>query len=350
MLLKKLFAVLFICVPVFLFAVPPLKVASPEEARKNLIDAATKYGGAPYRYGGQDAAGFDCSGLIFRSFKDALNVQVPRTAQTLHAWAEPMAESQLQPGDLVFFSTTGAISHVGIYLGDGLFIHSASEGISTGVIISNLDENYWRRTFASAGRAIPAVGDAAAVQITPEQESDQPSDPSGKKSSEKDDGQSRFLLGFGGAPTWTMFAGTDSLLRGAAFQFRAAYDIPVSDFVFRLGAELRPEWDGALGVFRMPLTLSLGIGDRFRIFAGPAFTLGDPELSGRSYTGGTAWLGTVGIYCAPVIFDVGKGKLSLYAEAAWQSYFKESGLETNWSADLGAALRVSTGIMYTWGL
>jgi hypothetical protein len=118
--------------------------------------------------------------------------------------------------------------------------------------------------------------------------------------------------------------------------------------------ELRPEWDAALGIFRMPVTLSLGFDDVFRIFAGPAFILGDPVLGrgegSRRYTGGNAWLGEAGITVAPFSFQAGPGTISIYGELAWRSFLKADDLEFNWVADFGAASRISTGVRYTWGL
>ena len=91
-----------------------------------------------------DAKGFDCSGLVYRSFQDALSLSVPRSTTALYNWVEKIDTGALKPGDLVFFSTLPSdkrrISHTGIYTGEGQFIHAASEGPVTGVIYSRLDE------------------------------------------------------------------------------------------------------------------------------------------------------------------------------------------------------------------
>jgi probable lipoprotein NlpC len=148
------------------FAAAPLATASPSEkagayreARFRVIADSCKYLRTPYRSGGANQSGFDCSGFVYRSFHDALGVSVPRDSQSLYLWAERISIEEAIPGDLVFFRTTsrGTISHVGIYLGDGQFIHSASTGSRTGVIYSNLNETYWAGAFAGAGRALPAV-------------------------------------------------------------------------------------------------------------------------------------------------------------------------------------------------
>ena len=79
-------------------------------------------------------------------------IPLPRTVLSLEQYAEKIPESEREPGDLVFFNTTGRISHVGIYLGNGEFVHAASDGPRTGVIVSNLSENYWNRTYRFSAR------------------------------------------------------------------------------------------------------------------------------------------------------------------------------------------------------
>jgi probable lipoprotein NlpC len=133
----------------------PLAGISDKDARARLISAAQKYRGVPYRYGGLDRKGLDCSGLVFLSFRDSLQVEVPRRAEDLFHWTERLEKEQVQPGDLVFFEQRGRIFHVGIYIGEGWFFHAASSGPVTGVIYSRLDERFWSRAYAGAGRALP---------------------------------------------------------------------------------------------------------------------------------------------------------------------------------------------------
>jgi len=166
-------AALFLCA-VGLFSAPlktgfanaPKASASPEEkaqayleARYKVINAAVKYEKTPYRYGGLTNSGLDCSGFIYLSFKDALGVSLPRSSTGLYSWTENIPDGKAQPGDLLFFKTTssGKISHVALYLGDGRFIHSASSGPKTGVIYSNFNDKYWSRNFVGAGRVFPAA-------------------------------------------------------------------------------------------------------------------------------------------------------------------------------------------------
>lgn len=128
---------------------------NPQEMDQRLkfVNAALAYKGAPYQYGGTTADGMDCSGLIYRSALDALNKALPHGAKDISHYAGKLSAGEKpQIGDLIFFNTVGdSVSHVGIYLGDGRFIHAASQGPEVGVVISKLSEKYWKNCFLFYG-------------------------------------------------------------------------------------------------------------------------------------------------------------------------------------------------------
>jgi probable lipoprotein NlpC len=333
-------------------AITPPASISAAEARSRVISAAEKYEHTPYRYGGLDKRGVDCSGLVYLSFYDALGVSVPRNTWGLYSWAEKIAINEARPGDLVFFKTTGkgSVSHVGIFVGNGRFIHAASEGPSTGVIYSSLDERYWSRTFAGTGRVLPeadiGIGGQAGDKIKDKEQNEQ------KRTRDKSEKTgSNLLIGFAAAPTWNVYVPDVGVIRGAAGQIRVGAEVKPFGQPMIFGVELRPEWDGALGVFRVPLTFSWGINDKVRIFAGPAVSFGDAALSisgeSRPYTGGTSWFGAAGITFAPFAFKAGRVNLAPYGELAWQSYFYRGG-DRDLGADIAAGFRCSTGLSCTW--
>lgn len=105
--------------------------------------------GSPYRYGGAGPQGFDCSGLVHYAYGRA-GASVPRTTRALYRRATPINPRTIRPGDLLFFQIGGRISHVGIYAGDGRFIHAPSSGKS--VTFAQLDSPYWRDHLIAAGR------------------------------------------------------------------------------------------------------------------------------------------------------------------------------------------------------
>ncbi len=137
---------------------PKGPAADAKATRDLFIKAARTYLGVRYQSGGTTASGMDCSGLVYRSYLDATGEAIPRTVSALSDATARVHDTARESGDLLFFDTTGRLSHVGIYLGGGTFIHSASDGPRTGVIVSSLSEDYWGRTYRYAGRLIPAAG------------------------------------------------------------------------------------------------------------------------------------------------------------------------------------------------
>lgn len=113
--------------------------------------------GTRYRFGGSSVkTGFDCSGFIGYLFREELGMELPRSTREMIKIDAPLVErKELEPGDLVFFSTNGRgrVSHAGIYLGDDQFIHSSSSR-SGGVRVDSLDDRYWKRTFIEAKRVL----------------------------------------------------------------------------------------------------------------------------------------------------------------------------------------------------
>ena len=115
--------------------------------------------GTPYRYGGNTPeGGFDCSGLIGYVYRDAAGIQLPRSTRELKALRAPSIGSResLQSGDLVFFATNGGrqVSHAGIYVGNGRFVHAPSSGGT--VRLDSLSNSYWQRTYLDAKRVFSA--------------------------------------------------------------------------------------------------------------------------------------------------------------------------------------------------
>lgn len=118
----------------------------------SIIATAKKYIGVPYKWAGSTPSGFDCSGFVQYVFK-AHGISLNRTAASQYKHGTFVSKSNLQPGDLVFFQNTykAGISHVGIYIGDGKFIHSSS---SKGVVISNLSSSYYVSHYYGARRIL----------------------------------------------------------------------------------------------------------------------------------------------------------------------------------------------------
>lgn len=118
------------------------------EIRRNIVHTAQAQIGTPYRYGGASPAGFDCSGLAMYVYKKN-GIQIPRTASEQFQEGRRLSKRNIQPGDLVFFNINGnGISHVGIYVGRGKFIHAPKEGKH--VEYASLKNRYWARKYIGA--------------------------------------------------------------------------------------------------------------------------------------------------------------------------------------------------------
>jgi cell wall-associated NlpC family hydrolase len=116
------------------------------------LSQAVKDGvGAPYKDAGTTKSGFDCSGytaFVFAKF----DIKLPHQSKSQAALGTKVEKDELRPGDLVFFKTDGVgISHVGVYVGDGKFYHSAS---NKGVVVNKLNEKYYTQTYVTAKRIL----------------------------------------------------------------------------------------------------------------------------------------------------------------------------------------------------
>ncbi len=128
------------------------------QASNEVLIRAIGLVGTPYRYGGNTPeGGFDCSGLVGFVFRDAAGLQLPRTTSGLVAMHAPGVGSlELEPGDLLFFGPGGGkASHIGIFVGEGRFVHAPSTGGT--VRLDRLDTDYWRRAFVGARRVLLAA-------------------------------------------------------------------------------------------------------------------------------------------------------------------------------------------------
>ncbi len=139
--------------PVGQRAWPQVVPADPASANAVLMRAISLVG-TPYRYGGNTPeGGFDCSGLVNYVYRDMLDLKLPRTSRDLAAYQGPRIEpQQLATADLVFFGSGGNVTHVGIYVGEGRFVHAPSTGGT--VRLDHLDGSYWRRHYSGSKRVL----------------------------------------------------------------------------------------------------------------------------------------------------------------------------------------------------
>lgn len=125
---------------------------------QKLIEEARRWIGTPYKFGGKDKAGADCSGFVMEVFRIAAGILLPRNSAEQKEFCKEITKSQMVAGDLLFFSSNVSrkkTAHVGIYVGNGIMIHASS---SQGVIESSIESNYYLNHFLGCGR-VPFAGE-----------------------------------------------------------------------------------------------------------------------------------------------------------------------------------------------
>ena len=143
--------------PVPVAVSPPPSTAPPRAQRSEALLQALLALGLDYRYGGNSpVTGFDCSGLVAHVYLEAWNIRLPRNTSAQSKAGTPVSLAELQAGDLVFYDTLKRpYSHVGIYLGDGKFVHAPKTGAQ--VRVESITSAYWAQRFNGARRVEPPL-------------------------------------------------------------------------------------------------------------------------------------------------------------------------------------------------
>ncbi|MDR1416972.1 MAG: C40 family peptidase [Prevotellaceae bacterium] len=133
---------------------------------KSLIRASAGWLGVPYRYGGQNRSGVDCSALVRNLYKEAYGITLPRSSSMIAKQAKHVKKRNLACGDLLFFTIKEKkVSHMGMYLANNKFLHAST---SKGVSVADLSDKYWSKYFSGAGRVhTPATGARAQAKQPP---------------------------------------------------------------------------------------------------------------------------------------------------------------------------------------
>ncbi len=133
---------------------PSWAEVTPDGVAAELVVRALALVDSPYRYGGRTPAGFDCSGFVGYVFTEAAGMVLPRRSEDIVRVGDPLERNSLVAGDLVFFNTLGRrYSHVGIYIGDGRFVHAPARGGR--VRVERISDPYWRARYNAARRLGP---------------------------------------------------------------------------------------------------------------------------------------------------------------------------------------------------
>jgi cell wall-associated NlpC family hydrolase len=152
-----LLAALILVGPVAADETAPQSVSEGMKAKAQPLLKALSMLGTPYKFGGNNPEkGLDCSGFVKHVYKESADISLPRSAAEMSKKGTEVGQSELKPGDLVFFNTRKKPnSHVGIYAGDGTFVHASSSHTKE-VTLSKIGETYWAKRFNGARRLVPA--------------------------------------------------------------------------------------------------------------------------------------------------------------------------------------------------
>jgi cell wall-associated NlpC family hydrolase len=126
--------------------------ANADAVEKRILDEYKQWRGTRHKMGGTGGKGIDCSGFVKAIYRDAFNIDLPRTTKEQVKRGKPISFKGLQPGDLVFFKPPTYARHVGIFLSQSKFVHASK---NKGVTISKIDADYWRKYYWTARRILP---------------------------------------------------------------------------------------------------------------------------------------------------------------------------------------------------
>lgn len=338
---------------------------SPSEAavnRQKLVEYSKQFIGKPYVSGGIGPNSFDCSGLIFTVSREAIGVQLPRTTRALFNFCKDVDDKEREAGDLVFFKTTssGEVSHVGLYIGSNQFIHAASDGPNTGVIISSLKESYWKSHYYCTRRYLPASNS----ELLADTKTKSSEKASGAKSSEKSssgensssytfvrsDGDSflqSLIVDASLSLDWSFFTSEYFRLncRGGNSMIHARY----AGKTIQPGVGTYIRFDAGTGNFQLPLVVSLTFNEYVRIFAGPVFALGNASLPGDSdrKIENSFFPGILGLCFSTPSLKIGKTFLSLVQDIHYTVFNDTDGSALPLSKSIPSGLVLSTGLRVT---
>ncbi len=150
--MKKLLLISLLLLLVACGSPPTRQQEAADDQMNELVMYTMSLADTPYRYGGNSANnGFDCSGFVGHVYRHSLGISLPRTSREISRVGTPIGQSELRPGDLVFFNTQHTpFSHVGIYIGEGKFVHAPKTG--DGVHTEQMQLRYWQTRYNGARR------------------------------------------------------------------------------------------------------------------------------------------------------------------------------------------------------
>lgn len=330
---------------------------SPAEAqvqREKFVAEAKKYVGCPYVLGAVGPDSFDCSGLVYFTARESIQKQLPRTAKALYSYCRIVPDSKKEIGDLLFFKTNNsgaAVTHVGIYIGHNQFISAISDGPNTGVIVSSLNQDYWRPKYVGCGQFIKSgtgsEGDDDWEEEVVVAEGDKGDSPRSSKSSGGIFKNVVFDSSL--ACNWSLFNPNSFMFtwRGIDLQANARF----SKTALQPGIGFALRYNHGVDVFQIPVLFSTTLNDYLRFYAGPVFTFGSPKmLETREEIRPSIFPGILGVAFTTPAFKIKKAKIQIEQDINYTVFNNPDNSALSFVESISAGLVFSTGVRVSLGL
>ncbi len=358
-----------------LFSICCLKLCaediSPAQAqvnREKFVAESKKYVGCPYVYGATGPDSFDCSGLIYYVANQALGLQLPRTSKALYSFCKVVPKEKMEEGDLLFFKTnnTASITHVGIYIGGSQFISAISDGPNSGVIISSLDQEYWKPKYVGCGQFLASGKDKSSSvkrNFDDEQSFNSSNSKTAKKSAQKSNtnfaGSSFYnpdvdfldSLTFDGivACGWSLFSPNEFMLKWRGLNFET--NVRISKWVLEPGFGFGIRYNYGIDVVQIPLIFSATLNDYVRFYAGPVITFGNPKMiSTEKEISSSFFPGILGVTFSTPSFSINKAKVQFIQDVSYTVFNNPDNAALSFIESASAGIVMFTGIKVTLGM
>ena len=366
---KKILTVLLI-----IFLVSCLKLCaedvSPSQAkelRNKFVAEAKSHVGSPYVLGATGPDTFDCSGLIYYTARQSIGYQLPRTAAAIYKYCKTVPDNQKESGDLLFFKTNSSapVTHVGIYIGNNQFISAISDGPNSGVIISSLNQSYWKPKYVGCGRFIKSAKNGNSAEDSSDTSYSESSTENHSGNLEKSKTKTNFkgssfynpdssflqALTFDASAfvNWSLFSPNKFMLlwRGADLQA----NVRLSKWILEPGLGLALRYNHGLGILQIPLTLSATVNDYVRFYAGPVITIGEPSMiESEEKISASFFPGLLGISFSTPSFAAGAAKIQVVQDISYSVFNHKDNSALSFVDSLSAGLVFFTGVRVTLGM
>jgi len=363
-LAKKILSslLLFFCLCCVKLCAEDTSSAEAQVLREKFVTESKKYVGCPYVLGAVGPDSFDCSGLVYYCARESIKKQLPRTAKAIYNYCRIVPDKDKEVGDLLFFKTnnTAPITHVGIYIGNNQFISAISDGPNTGVIISSLNQEYWKPKYVACGQFIKSgikktadnTGDSGKDEKENAFQSDE-KEGSGKVKFEGSSFYNPEARDFEAITADASLFCAWSLVAPNSFMFQwrgidLHTNIRYSKWVLEPGLGVNFRYNYGLGVFQIPIVASATVNDYFRFYAGPVITLGRPVMmvTGEEIKA-SVFPGILGISFSTPSFTLGNSKIQVVQDISYTVFNKPDNSALELTNSIAAGLVFFTGLRVT---